>query len=68
MKKQLTILAILIAVSLSNTGCTSQVHKEVAQLMAKAQQGDARAQSNLGVRYANGDGVFQDYAEAIQII
>ena len=31
-----------------------------------ADQGDAAAQSNLGVMYANGQGVPQDYAEAVQ--
>ena len=31
-----------------------------------AEQGDARAQYNLGVMYANGDGVPQDQAEAVR--
>jgi TPR repeat protein len=30
-----------------------------------AEQGDAGAQYNLGLMYANGDGVIQDYAEAV---
>ena len=31
-----------------------------------AEQGDADAQSNLGLMYAEGDGVPQDYAEAVR--
>ena len=31
-----------------------------------AEQGDAEAQFNLGVMYANGEGVPQDYAEAVK--
>ena len=31
-----------------------------------AEQGDADAQFNLGLAYANGQGVRQDYAEAVQ--
>lgn len=31
-----------------------------------AEQGDTDAQSNLGVMYANGQGVAQDYAEALK--
>ena len=35
-------------------------------LVADAEQGDASAQYNLGVMYANGEGVPQDYAEALK--
>ena len=35
-------------------------------LRTLADQGDARAQWNLGVKYANGDGVTQDDAEALK--
>ena len=31
-----------------------------------AEAGDARAQDNLGVMYSKGDGVPQDYAEAVK--
>ena len=34
------------------------------ELRALAEQGDADAQFNLGVMYANGEGVSQDYVEA----
>ncbi len=33
---------------------------------ALAEQGDAKAQFNLGIMYSNGQGVPQDYAEALQ--
>ena len=33
-------------------------------LIKFAEQGDADSQFELGVRYANGDGVTQDYAKA----
>ena len=31
-----------------------------------AEQGDARAQNNLGIAYAEGNGVTQDYDEAVK--
>ena len=38
--------------------------REIAALRARAEQGDAEAQSDLGVRYATGRIVPQDDAEA----
>jgi len=38
--------------------------KEISELRVKAEQGDADAQANLGVRYAIGLGVPKDEAEA----
>ena len=35
-------------------------------LLPLASQGDASAQSNLGLMYANGEGVTQDYKEAVK--
>jgi S1-C subfamily serine protease len=40
--------------------------KEVAELRAKADKGDAEAQFNLGLMYANGRGVTKDEAEAVK--
>jgi len=34
--------------------------------LTAAEQGDAEAQYNLGVRYANGEGVPEDYKEAVK--
>ena len=40
--------------------------EEVEELRARAEQGDADAQANLGLMYYNGEGVPQDYAEAVR--
>ena len=39
---------------------------DVADCKVKAEQGDATAQYNLGVMYANGEGVIQDYKQAVK--
>jgi len=39
---------------------------EIDALRVRAEAGDASAQSVLGFRYANGEGVPQDYAEAVR--
>ena len=39
---------------------------KIYELTLKAEQGDAVAQFNLGVKYDNGQGVPQDYAEAVK--
>ena len=38
---------------------------DVADCKVKAEQGDATAQYNLGVMYDNGQGVLQDYKQAV---
>jgi len=40
--------------------------QNIAELKQKAEQGDAWAQYNLGVCYANGDGVKKDFSEAVK--
>ena len=42
------------------------LRKEFLEYKAKAEKGDATAQSNLGFCYANGQGVEKDYAEAVK--
>ena len=45
----------------------SKDYKEAIRWFRKAsEQGDAGAQSNLGVMYANGQGVPQDYVQAVK--
>ena len=59
----------LIAVSILITACSESNSEQPAldaELRAKAEQGDASAQYNLGVRYATGRGVPQDDAEAVR--
>ena len=55
---------LLITLSL-NTSLFGQ-DKKVADLMKRAKSGDAAAQFYLGVRYTDGQGVPQDYAEAVK--
>ncbi len=48
------------------TGDTSEISDAIAELMKRAEQGDASAQDNLGSMYYNGRGVSQDYKEALR--
>ena len=62
MKPLVVAVAVLVALA---TGAPVQAQTpELDELRALAEQGDASAQFNLGVRYANGEGVPQDDAEA----
>jgi TPR repeat protein len=51
------------ALGLSISGCGES---EFAKIQIAAEQGNAQAQHNLGVMYADGQGVKQDYAAAVQ--
>jgi len=54
---QSLLVAVLLAVGMG----TLAAQTDVEALRAKAKQGDASAQYNLGVMYNNGEGVPQDY-------
>ena len=56
--KRLALLLILALIALPASA------DELAELKELADQGNARAQSNLGVMYADGRGVPQDYEKA----
>ena len=58
----ITLAAVLVALAV---GAQAQT-PEIDALRARAEQGDASAQFNLGVRYADGEGVPQDDAEAVR--
>ena len=58
--KQLLIATILLL----SSGAYGQSEFDEAKLLAE--QGDAEAQLNLGIRYANGEGVPEDDAEAVK--
>ena len=45
---------------------SSETIRTINELKALADQGDAEAQNNLGLRYYNGEGVTKDYAEAVK--
>ena len=74
---KLTLACVLTLIVWVNPGCTSDVTDRCQQLYENgqyeqafpvcsedAEQGDAKAQNILGVAYASGKGVSQDYAEA----
>ena len=48
------------------TGATGEVSGSIADLMSKAEQGDADAQFNLGFMYLMGEAIPQDYKEAFR--
>ncbi len=52
-------------VSTSPTAPEAAVNPAVAELLALAEQGSAKAQFNLGLMYADGEGVSQNDAEAV---
>ena len=54
--------AVVLVVVTAGVGTAQQ--ESIEELRARADAGDAEAQFDLGVLYANGDGVPQDYAEA----
>ena len=60
--KSITLAAVLVALAV---GAQAQT-PEIDALRAQAAQGLAEAQYYLGVRYATGIGVPQDYAEALR--
>jgi len=60
------VVAVLTALVLLNVSCEVQT-PEIDALRARAEQGDVDAQFDLGVSYANGDGVPQDDAEAVRL-
>ena len=61
----------LITVAFLITACSVSISAQPAtdaELRAKAEQGDAEAQYNLGMLYADGRGVPQDRVEAARMI
>ena len=64
MKPLVAAVAVLVALA---AGAPVQAQTPgIDALRARAEQGDAAAQFDLGVMYANGYGVQQDYAEAVR--
>jgi hypothetical protein len=51
--------------TLSETPETGTINTKLESLQQRAEQGDAEAQSNLGDAYRRGQGVPQDYAQAV---
>ena len=65
MKHRAPVLNAAILVLVFATAVAAQ-STEIKQLRLAAEQGHASAQSNLGVMYANGEGVPQDDQEAVK--
>ena len=57
-------VAATVLLSIANAGQETAVPEKVKQLRLAAEQGNADAQSNLGVMYANGEGVLRSGAAA----
>ena len=55
--------AILVLILAAEVGAQST---EIERLRSAAEQGNANAQTGLGVMYASGEGVPQDYQEAVK--
>ena len=65
--KLIPILLTLVIVAVS--GCSKEVKKiepYSPELVKKAEAGDAKAQSELGMCYFKGKGVAKDYEEAVK--
>ena len=58
----LSIIILIIFLFYIPVACSATMESD---LLAKATQGDAKAQNDLGVCYYNGDGVEQDYEKAV---
>ena len=62
MKPLVATVAVLVALA---TGAQAQT-PELDELRARAEQGDADAQADLGFRYSQGSGVREDDVEAVR--
>jgi tetratricopeptide (TPR) repeat protein len=61
MKNLICFLMVVACISILFSG-----EKSIDSLIKAAEQGDAEAQNNLGLAYYNGQGVTQDYVEAVK--
>ena len=60
------LLPLIAFLFIANVGKGAELDAETKALIAKAEQGVDWAQSLLGVKYALGEGVPQDYKEAVK--
>ena len=61
-----TFRVVLLAATISTLLACSTLSADIKALRKQAIAGDVEAQDKLGVMYANGEGVPQDYAEAVK--
>jgi uncharacterized protein len=57
---------VLVLLALLWSGFSLGETSELDEIRAKADQGDASAQHTLGLKYTNGEGVPEDYKEAVK--
>ena len=57
---------MLLLIVFLSVGSLSAQSTDIKKLKQQANQGDADAQTNLGIAYANGQGVPQDYVQAVK--
>lgn len=62
----LGVAAIGVAPALAETAAPPADPAELEELRLAADRGDAAAQNNLGMMYYDGDGVAQNYGEAVR--
>jgi TPR repeat protein len=59
-------LIVFLAAIVMGAVTAARADEPLDQLLARAQQGDATAQAELGWRYASGEGLPQNHAEAVK--
>ena len=62
----ITVCAVLLSLLVWQSPSSTEVQQRITALKARAESGDAKAQVELGIAYAAGDGVTADDAEAVQ--
>lgn len=66
-RTRLVVLLLLLLVAVGQKAVLGEEPSSVKALTKRAAQGDAKAQYNLGLMYAQGQGVPQDHAEAAKL-
>ena len=62
MKRALWVIVLLTSLTVAGCGTGNIFHRT----LKKAERGDASSQNSLGVMYCRGEGVPQDYTEAVK--
>ena len=63
---QVFFLVALLGILLQTPVGSSAVRPDIAELRTRAEAGDPRAQTQLGLVYASGDGIEADESEAVK--
>jgi len=68
MKRALLVIVLLISLAVSGCGSPNRdsALSKFERVLKKAEQGDAKAQYNLGMMYTKGDGMSKDAAEGVR--